>query len=126
MENNVVHIRNPKLSRRILVFHSSFYIIGLVLAYWLGLGWYMLIMTLRSVILFIPQIYLPTIRLVVGSEFVEQERIRLIESESLTLPSKAFFSSFTIRLLITIIMFWKANIPLRMLISLVITHLFPN
>ena len=82
--------------------------IGIVLSLRFGLGWLILAMFGRRVILYLPELYYPFITKLFGPEIAEAERSRRAGSDKAWL-SKAFGFIY---LALIIIVFWKFNVPL--------------
>jgi hypothetical protein len=94
---------------RFATFILSFSLIGITQAIWFGIGWIILLQTIRLILFRIPQFYFPTIRLLVGEEFMQQEMIRKGKQKfPLMLNAVAILLSIAL----TVLFFWKINISL--------------
>src|SRR5689334_10286105 len=78
-------MKHPSLSTqpkaRTIIFLLVVWIIGIMLAFWFGLGWFFLIETLRRIILAIPTVYLAFLRHVVSAERANEEKQLLRQKE---------------------------------------------
>jgi SNF family Na+-dependent transporter len=96
---------------RTIIFLLSLWIVGMVLTLWFGLGWFFLIETLRRIIIAIPKIYLPFLRVVVSLERANEEKQLLNQKEVRKFYTWRMIVAL-IWLLLTIIVFLYANIRL--------------
>lgn len=108
---------NPSSRLRWVAFYAFFYITGLLISFWFGLGWFVLFQFIPRLIFALPLFYFPTIRFLAGTEFMIEEKKR-IHGKWFTTPS--FVRNALIALLVTFLTFWKANIPLYKIIEIVI------
>lgn len=104
---------------RFAAFILSFSLIGLTLAIWFGIGWIILLLTIRLIFFQIPQFYFPTIRLLVGEEFMRQEIIRKGEHK---FPSLLNAVAIILSIALTVLFFWKINISLLEIFRMLIEH----
>lgn len=112
-----VDISKPK-RLRILGLFLSFYIGGLLLAIWCGVGWYFLIQALRRLAFESPQIYTFILSVVINGGFADKERERLLGDANKIFISKTSLFNFLISLLIALLFFWKANTSIIEIIDL--------
>ena len=92
-------------------------LLGILVSYWYGLGWFFLLQTFREFLFAIPRLYLLLIQIVAGEKFAEEERSRLRKNRlftSSTLARRAFFA-----LAVTVLVFWKANLPLYKIVEMI-------
>lgn len=103
------------------IFYIAFSIIGLIVAFWYGLGWFIFFTILRRVVIQIPEFYIPVIRFVVSKRFSQQEKEKL-EKDFKTGIKGLRKNQFRIMIWILFICigFWKINIPIIDIITLVI------
>ena len=90
---------------------------GILASYWYGLGWFFLFQTIREFVFATPGLYLLFIQITAGNLSAKEENLRLEKNRLFTSPSlarRAFFS-----LALTILIFWKANIPLYRIIEMI-------
>jgi hypothetical protein len=92
-------------------------LLGILLSYWYGLGWFFLFQTIREFLFAIPQFYLPLIRIAAGQKFAEEESSRIRKNQLFISPALARRALFSLG--ITILIFWKANIPLYKIVELI-------
>lgn len=111
------------LSQRLkfATFLISYWVIGLALAFWSGLGWLMLLETIQIAMVSIPKLYLIIIRLILGQDIEEKEKLRMTEQGVYKVIPLKLGVRIIISVGLTVLFFWKANIPLiefiRMLIK---------
>jgi hypothetical protein len=105
---------------RFAIFYGSFSLIGLLLAFWYGLGWLILFQTLRRFLFVTPVFYIPIARFLVSPEFAKEEKVRTVDRgfRWVKSPISAIVTIFTI--LLTVLCFWKINIPLIDVIKMLI------
>jgi hypothetical protein len=106
-------------SRKIVVaaFVGLLSLAGILVSYRYGLGWFFLFQTIREFLFAIPRLYVLLIQIAAGSQLAEKESLKLEKNRLFTSPAlarRAFFS-----LALTILMFWKANIPLYRVIEMI-------
>ena len=94
---------------RLLLFYGLFSGIGLAMAAWLGFAWFVLSQALPRIIFAVPPLYVRAVRFLYGSEFANAEKMTK-SGRWITSPSYA--RSALVFTLLTLIAFWKANIPL--------------
>jgi hypothetical protein len=108
-------MRNHSLSvqskARTIVFLLSFWVVGISLALWFGLGWFFLIETLRRIIIAVPKVYLAFLRVLVSDERANEEKQLLIRKEVRMFYAWRFIIAL-IWLLLTVIVFLYVNIRL--------------
>jgi hypothetical protein len=109
------NIRPGKIAIAIFIVLLS--IGGLVISYWYGLGWLFLTQTIREFLFANSQLYLLLIRTVAGHTLEEAESSRLGKNRLFTSPALARRAVFSLAL--TILVFWKANIPLFKIIEII-------
>lgn len=101
------------------IFYISFSIIGLLVAFWYGFGWFIFFTVLRRVVIQIPEFYIPVIRFVVSKRFSQQEREKLERDLKTGING---LRKNILRIMIWIIFicigFWKINIPIIDIITL--------
>ena len=102
-------LNQPKI--RTIFFLLSFWIIGVVLAFWFGIGWFFLSETLRRIIIAIPQIFIPVLRVVIGNEQADEE-YRLLSQKNIQFFYIWRVVVALIWLILTIVVFSIANIRL--------------
>jgi hypothetical protein len=105
---------------KLFLLYIGFYIVGLSLAYWYGMGWFILFHTLRGLFNSIPRINVPILRFLIDPGY-------LINIEDQWLNKKSpWFKSITslvvniFNVLLTIFGFWKINIPLRVIVDMLV------
>lgn len=64
---------------KVIVFELSFWVVGVALAFWFGLGWFFLLGTIRRLFIAVPWLYVPTVRILLGEDRAELEKVRLSE-----------------------------------------------
>ena len=104
---------------RISAFILSFWLIGITLAIWFGLGWLILFQTIRLIIFLIPQFYLAAIRIVAGDEFMREE---VEKKGNRKLLSWKNITIILLNILLTVLFFWKINIPVIDIYNLLTGH----
>jgi len=97
---------------KFVIFFIIFWVVGLVFAFWLGLGWLMLFETIQSLIFTFPRLYLSIIRVILGQEFKEKEKLRMLETGTYAVISWKLAVRTIISIGLTILFFWKVNISL--------------
>jgi ABC-type sulfate transport system permease subunit len=103
-----------------MAFIASFWVIGIILAYWYGLGWFLLLQTVRRIIFAFPSLLIPWMQVTTTPEIVREMKHSLLEkSDSLKTSKSALFQALSY-LLGTILIFWKANIPLKDILKVII------
>ena len=104
-----------------LAFTYSFYVIGLLLAFWYGMGWFLFFHTARGIFTSIPRIYLPTIRVLIGPESIKElEAYLLSRSKGGWFVSKTAILLNLVNIILTLLVFWKANVPLYKMVEVII------
>jgi hypothetical protein len=96
---------------RTAIFLLSPWIAGVALAFWFGLGWFFLLETLRRVVIAIPQLYIPLLRILVGTERADEEK-RLLDQKNVRLFYAWRVVVAVIWLTLTIVVFYTTNIRL--------------
>ena len=91
--------------------------IGILLAYWFGLGWFFLLHAICVLFASLPRLYIPVIRLLISKESGERLQQRLSVYKKQWFVPKSALSLNLFNLLLTAIAFWKIHIPLRIVIS---------
>ena len=111
--------KKPHGVKQIVFFYFGFYLIGLILAFWFGMGWFILIHTIRGIINSIPILYLSVF------QFIDSPATILKHNKSLNSQPIQWFTSKTalvlniVNIVLTILGFWKINIPLQSIIKFV-------
>lgn len=100
---------------RFFSFYLSFSVVGLLLAYWFGFGWFILFITLRRAIMTIPEIYIPIVHNVVGQEFSQIEKAHIYQKK---INSRKIIT-IILWIMLVFFGFWKINIPIRDMISVI-------
>jgi len=100
-------------------FLAVYWIIGFVLAVWVGLGWLMLFQAIQSLVFTFPPLYLLMLQLLLGKEAREKEEIRLAEKGSYKIMSWRLAIRTIFAILLTILFFWKINIPIIQFIRMI-------
>ena len=103
---------NLRQKIKLIVYYFVMWIIGFLLAFWFGLGWFFLFHTLRYFLFASPRLYLPMIKIVVGADFAESERIKFKGKENRWFISPISVALTLINMLFTFFVFWKINIPI--------------
>ncbi len=101
------------------LFYVSFFVIGLLLWYWFGMGWFMFMYTLRRFFLSFSPLHIPVVRLLMGSEYDKEEMKDKINGNHLFV-SRTSAIQLMISIILTIIVFWKYNMPLYQIVERVI------
>lgn len=96
---------------KILVFYFSTWIIGIIFAIWLGLGYFLLIETLRRIMITIPAIYIRFLRIMFGEERAIEEENSLKENYGKPIYYIRYFATI-IWIIVTIFVFLHYNIRL--------------
>jgi len=99
--------------------YASFSFVGFVLAFWYGLGWFILLQTMRILFFTIPQLHLPVMQIVFGLEFTEEWRRAKLEKKSRWYSVSSILTP-VLMIMLTILFFWKINIPLIDLLNMII------
>jgi hypothetical protein len=107
-------VESMSLNQRLkfIAFYIAFWIIGFIFAFWIGLGWLMLFETIQSLIFTFPRLYLLTLRLIFGKEFEEGEKFNMVKKGTYKVISWKLAIRTVISIALTILFFWKINIPL--------------
>jgi hypothetical protein len=103
----------------LLLFYASFFIIGLLLWYWFGMGWFMLMYTLRRLFLSFSPLHILVVRLFMGSEY-NKEEIQYKLKGNHWVVSRSSAIVLIVSIILTIFTFWKYNIPLYLIVERVI------
>jgi hypothetical protein len=119
LEKNCMQTRKTSISKaaKILSFHLSFSVIGLLLAIWFGFGWFILLQTCRQVCISIRPLYARVISALVGPEYVEE----MLANKKGPLFFISWSSAFATLVMagLTILFFWKINISIISIFSLI-------
>ena len=102
---------------KLLFFHLSFTVIGLLLAIWFGLGWFILFQTCRQICLSIKPLYTRVISVLVDTEYAKGMLANKKGPLFFTTWSSAFASVAMVGL--TILFFWKINISIISIFSII-------
>lgn len=105
----------------LMLFYFCFYIIGLLLAYWFGMGWFILIHTLRGLFISIPRINIPVLRFLIDPEFAKNRDEQWLKKNGRWFTSRTAIIVNLINILLTVLGFWKINIPLYVIVKM-LTH----
>lgn len=106
--------------RRILAGNFiGFGIIGIALAFWAGLGWIMLFQAIQSLIFTFPPLYLLIVRMLFGADVWNREKSLMKEEDTYRLVSWRLAISTVISVGLTILFFWKINIPIIRIIRMI-------
>ena len=101
-----------------LSFTSSFFVVGFLFAFWYGMGWFLFFHSIRGILASMPKIYLPIIRALIGSESIsELEAYLLSRSKGGWFVSRTAILLNIVNIILTILVFWKANIPIYKMIE---------
>ncbi len=103
----------------LVVFFISFWVVGFALAFWEGLGWLMLFQALQSLTFTSPHLYLLIVRLLFGKDIEEKEKAHLKEKGNYRLISWQLAVRTVIAIGLTILFFWKINIPIIQFIKII-------
>lgn len=117
--SNYMHSNKVKSLSAIkaICFFSSFSVIGLLLSIWFGLGWLILLQTFRHICFSVRPIYTRVIIILFGKEYVEE----ILSNKKGPLFFNSWKSAFvTLGMIgLTILFFWKINIPLISIFRLI-------
>ena len=101
---------------RLFAFYSSFFVLGLILSYWFGLGWFFLLHAIRGLLSSVQFFSVPLMRILAGAHFTEELESR----QQLKSRAYRFFSTVVVNVInfaLTIFFFWRANVPLQQVIQ---------
>lgn len=112
--------RKIKRISLILLFYASFFVIGLLLWYWFGMGWFMLMYTLRRFFLSFYPLHIPIVRILMGSKYDKEAEIRYRLKGNHLFVSRSSVILLVVSIIITIFIFWKYNISLHQIIENII------
>jgi hypothetical protein len=104
----------------LMLFYASFFIIGLLLWYRFGMGWFMLMYTLRRLFISFSPLHIPIVRLFMGSEYDKELEIRYKLKGNPWFISRASAIQVMVSIILTILTFWKFNMPIYRIVELVI------
>lgn len=104
----------------LLLFYISFLVVGLLLWYWFGMGWFMLMYTLRQFFLSFSPLHIPVVRLLMGSEYKKELEIQYKLKGNHLFVSRSSLIQLMVSIILTIFTFWKYNMPLNQIIERVI------
>ena len=96
-------------------FYFTFTIIGLLLAFWFGFGWFILLQTIRQIMFTITPLYILVLMKFVDPEYANSKKLSL---------GSSWFTSYTsvvtlvFLILLTVLFFWKINISVVDIIGL--------
>jgi hypothetical protein len=110
---------NRKQGFKLSLFYFSFSVLGIALAFWFGLGWFILFQTIRSLFFTVTRLRIFAVRALIGEEFADLEELKLPNKRFVFFVSKKSAISTVFMIIITVLFFWKINIPL-----VTIFHLF--
>lgn len=96
---------------RVTLFLLFLWLVGFLLSIWFGLGWFFLFESIRRIIIAVPQIYIPFLRLVVSVERASEE-INLLEKKNARLLYAWRGIVACIWLILTVVVFKFANVRL--------------
>jgi hypothetical protein len=96
---------------RTLIFFTTLFTLEMILALWVGLGWFLLAETTRRAVIAIPWIYVPFLHFLRGPTRAREELATLSKSEY-RLRYIVRFSALIIWVIITVVAFAKANFTL--------------
>ena len=113
--NNTPHKSNITLS--LFFLYLSFLLVGILLAYLFGLGWFFLFHTICVLFASVPRLYIPVVRLLISKESGDRLQEQLSAYKRQWFVPKSALALNLINLVLTAIAFWKINIPLRVVIS---------
>jgi hypothetical protein len=105
----------------LLLFYLFFLGTSIFLSYWFGIGWFFLIHTIIVLLASSPRLYIPVASPFIGKVATEKLRERFIrENTHWFYPQSAIVLNL-FNFLLTLLAFWKVNIPLRTIIHAVIS-----
>jgi hypothetical protein len=111
-----MYSKTDNLSRRQRFSFASYlaiyWITGFALAFWVGLGWLMLFQAIQVLIFNFPPLYLLIIRLLLGKDVQQKEKMRLAETGNNQMISWRLILRLVFAVLFTWLFFWKINIPI--------------
>ena len=110
---------NREQGFKLILFYFSFSVLGIALAFWFGLGWFVLFQTIRSLFFSVTRLRIFAVRVLIGEEFADLEESRLPNKRFVFFLSRKSAISTVFMIIITVLFFWKINIPL-----ISIFHLF--
>jgi len=96
---------------QLLIFSLSFWIVGIVLALWFGLGWLILAETIRRMTTLVPQTYFPILQTPTGIKRADDKQY-VLEKRSVNVCYIRRGLNVILWLLLTIAVFLYANIHL--------------
>jgi len=106
-----IHPKSITPAMRVTLFLLVFWVVGLLFAIWLGLGWLFVFEGIRRIIIAVPQIYIPFLRLVVNAERANEE-IKLMEKKATRLLYAWRGVVACVWLILTAVVFKFANVRL--------------
>jgi len=100
-----------KFNIRVVIFLLFLWVVGVVLAFWFGLGWFFLLEALHRCLIAVPQVYIPFLRRIVGVERADEEE-RLLDQKNV----RSFYIwrivVAAIWIILTVVVFLTVNIRL--------------
>jgi hypothetical protein len=100
-----------KLNIRVVIFLLFPWVVGVVLAFWFGLGWFFLLEALHRCLIAVPQVYIPLLRRIVGVERAEEEK-RLLDQKNVRLFYIWRIVVAAIWIIVAVVVFFTVNIRL--------------
>ena len=113
--NRIPHKSNIVLS--LFFLYLSFLVVGILLAYWFGLGWLFLFHTICVLFASSPRLYMPVVRPLISKESGERLQGRLSGYKRQWFVPQSAIALNLFNLLLTALAFWKINIPLHIVLS---------
>jgi hypothetical protein len=101
----------------LFLLYFTFLVIGILLAYRFGLGWFFLLHTISVLLASSPRLYIPVVRLLVSKESSERLQERLSGYKRQWFVPKSATALNLFNLLLTALAFWKINTPLHVVLS---------
>ena len=92
---------------------STLLVVGILLGYWIGLGWFFLVHTVSVLFASSPRLYIPVVRLLIDKESGERLQERLSRHKGQWFVPKSAIALNLFNLLLTAFVFLKINIPLH-------------
>jgi hypothetical protein len=113
--------QNKNIVLYLLLLYLGLFAAGILCAYWIGMAWFFLFHTISILLASSPRLYLPVWSLLMGKDFTEGLKERLSISNKQWFVSKSAMALNLFDILLTLLAFWKINVPFRTILLAIIS-----
>lgn len=109
----------PLQNRRFMIFYFSFSLLGFLLWFFLGLGWFFLMIFIRHLLFGVVYLYILVLQKLISPEIAGMEKELITSSGGRFIKTTNSLFLISLYAVATIFIFWKVNISIIEIIHLV-------